>query len=256
MPCSAPSGPIVLDSDPLQCYALQDTSDTLELCFTFTAPGSLLLFAAVPPANCSNYQVTAALYDSACNLVDSPAFGILTVTRGASYIWCAKYICSGSIGFGPLFCPTFSDFSPLPVTWLYFFGSYNEQLGAVQLSWATATEINSSHFEVEQSYDGEQYDFIGRLPAAGYSTTAKRYTAIDDHPGTVNYYRIKQVDWDGDFSYSNTIVVYSRKAYGEDPAWIFDISGRLLRTDGEASRLAPGFYIIKFSDNYSRLLIK
>lgn len=254
--CSSPAGEIIQNINPLICYPVQDTSDTLDFCFTFSAPGSILLFTSVPPANCATYTVTAALYDSACNQVSSSAFGIVFVTPGASYIWCGHYICSGSIGYSPEFCPTYSDFSPLPVAWLYFFGRFNRIEGAIKLSWATATEINSDYFEIQQGYDGQNFKMIGREPAAGFSNTTKYYQVIDEHPGAVNYYRIRQVDRDGKSSYSNTIFLSAIKEDDPDEIKIYDLSGRMVSGNGEAGFLSPGFYLIRYPDSVKKLIIK
>jgi hypothetical protein len=226
------------------------------MCFTFIAPGSILLFTSVPPANCATYTVTASLYDSACNLLNPSAFGIVFVTPGASYVWCGHYVCSGSIGYSDTFCPTYSDFSPLPVAWLYFFGKYSRIEGAVKLSWATATEINSDYFQIEQGYDGETFKMIGREPAAGFSNTTKYYAVIDEHPGTVNYYRIRQVDRDGQFTFSNTICIVAISDIEDRPIKIFDFYGRLVSRDGEASFLSPGFYLVQYPDTVKKLIIK
>lgn len=247
--CSNPIGPINQNTLPPACYAISDSSDTLELCFTFRAPGSLLLFASVPPANCTTYDITAALYDSACNRVDSPAFGIVSVTSGASYTWCARYICTGSIGYGSQFCPSFSDFSPLPVTWMYFFGRYRNQEGAVRLSWGTATETRSDFFDVEHSHDAEHYYFIGREPAAGYSSFPLHYSLTDYHPGTVNFYRIRQVDQDGSFSLSNTICVFA-ESDSQDPAELLDITGRPV----DILTTSPGIYLLRKGNTITKIV--
>ena len=75
----------------------------------------------------------------------------------------------------------------------------------VSISWTTATEINSSYFEVERSIDGKNFAFAGRVTALGNSSSNLKYVYSDDASalsGTV-YYRLKSVDKDGAFTYSS-----------------------------------------------------
>jgi hypothetical protein len=98
----------------------------------------------------------------------------------------------------------FSDFggfgqgngSPLPVELLSFNGTCNE--GMVDLLWQTASEFNSSHFDVEKSTDGETWRVMATVPSAGTSNELLTYQAMDNS-GTngSNYYRLRQVDIDG-----------------------------------------------------------
>jgi len=95
---------------------------------------------------------------------------------------------------------------PLPVSWLTFTGK--QVASGNQLNWMTASELNTSHFDVERSFDGVNFDFVGRVKAAGNSTQTISYEYVDANEavGTV-YYRLKQVDIDGRYDYSRTIVV-------------------------------------------------
>ncbi len=90
---------------------------------------------------------------------------------------------------------------PLPITLLSF--SAERKNKAVQLNWATATEINNNFFTIERSSNGRDFEEIGKSLGAGNSNTIKTYDFIDEHPkGGISYYRIKQTDFDGEFSYS------------------------------------------------------
>jgi hypothetical protein len=78
----------------------------------------------------------------------------------------------------------------------------------ILLTWSTATELNSNFFEVERYIDGA-FESIGQVDAAGTSTLLSQYRFIDDSPSQgLNYYRLKQTDTDGSFSYSKTVSVY------------------------------------------------
>ena len=94
----------------------------------------------------------------------------------------------------------------LPIELIEFTGWYNGE--ANELHWKTATEINSDVFEIEKSVDGINFFTIGTVDAAGYSLTELDYAFIDDNPVTgMNYYRLRMVDNDGAYDYSNTIAI-------------------------------------------------
>jgi Metallo-peptidase family M12B Reprolysin-like/Secretion system C-terminal sorting domain len=75
----------------------------------------------------------------------------------------------------------------------------------VALDWGTASEQNTSHFDVQRSADGINFiTALGKINAAGNSSIIKNYNLVDAKPlKGWNYYRIKQVDLDGKFAYSN-----------------------------------------------------
>ena len=78
----------------------------------------------------------------------------------------------------------------------------------VKLSWSTASEISNSHFEVERSEDGERFSTLDIVMGNGNSNTKQDYGFIDEKPMQgLNYYRLKQVDFDGAFEYSEIKVV-------------------------------------------------
>jgi hypothetical protein len=108
----------------------------------------------------------------------------------------------------------FSDFggfgqgngSPLPVELTSFTASCDEEV--VTLSWSTASEENSSHFDVEKSTDGVNWRVIGTVLAAGNSTQEINYSFIDSEKSIdQNYYRLNQVDIDGKNEYFGPITV-------------------------------------------------
>jgi hypothetical protein len=97
--------------------------------------------------------------------------------------------------------------NPLPVTLLDF--KATAQQDQVELNWLTASESNSSHFEIERSIDNENYLTLGNTLAAGNSTIVTSYRFVDPDPFTgTTYYRLKMVDLDGSFEYSPVRAVY------------------------------------------------
>lgn len=100
---------------------------------------------------------------------------------------------------------------PLPVEWLSF--SCSESIKGIDLNWTTATETNNSHFLIEYSLDGLNYQAISNeIAGAGNSAYENHYAYTDKNPfGKLNYYRIQQVDFDGQSEYSETIAcVYDK----------------------------------------------
>lgn len=94
----------------------------------------------------------------------------------------------------------------LSVEWLSF--KAVPRATDIQLLWSTATEVDSDYFGVERSQDGHSWEEIGRVSAAGNTTSISEYHLTDEEPlKQNNYYRIRQVDIDGDFSYSEVEVV-------------------------------------------------
>lgn len=95
---------------------------------------------------------------------------------------------------------------PLPVSWAGFSG---KKIGKkVLLEWRTSEEENNDHFIVERSVDGQQFTPIAYQAGNGTAATLNTYEAWDETPlKRVNYYRIKQVDFDGGYSYSDVVTV-------------------------------------------------
>jgi hypothetical protein len=99
------------------------------------------------------------------------------------------------------------DISPLPVELVSFTG-YNDGNKNV-LNWTTASELNTLKFEVERKIPTtSSFEYIGEKPAAGNSNTPRIYTLEDINPAMgINYYRLKMIDIDGTFKYSNVIAI-------------------------------------------------
>lgn len=94
----------------------------------------------------------------------------------------------------------------LPVELVYFKAKLESK--TVKVEWQTASEVNSSHFLVERSTDGVNFEIIGEVAAAGNSEEVISYEYIDYFPEQENnYYRLKQIDFDDAYEYYNTVVV-------------------------------------------------
>ena len=161
----------------------------------------------------------------------------------------------------------------LPVELVYFQAEVQNE--SINLNWSTATEINNSHFEIEHSTDGSNFRKVGILKGWGNSIDTHDYKFIHYKPEEgQNYYRLKQVDFNGTFEYSKVEVVsYKTKVIdfniipttassnikinikgmrNSGLITIVDLNGRVLQEvsfeEGQNSliintnQLAPGFY--------------
>jgi hypothetical protein len=99
----------------------------------------------------------------------------------------------------------------LPVSWLSF--DAEKQSDRVLLNWSTASEQNTKDFEVLHSTDANNWTTLGTRLAAGNSNTIRQYSFTHSSPlknSVYNYYRIKQNDLDGQFSYSKIVsIIYN-----------------------------------------------
>lgn len=96
--------------------------------------------------------------------------------------------------------------NPLPVNWLNFTGRYFN--GSTDLNWETAIEKDNAEFTVERSASGHSFDAIGTVPGRINSDIRSTYNYVDRSPfDGDNYYRIKQTDINGTFTYTKTIRV-------------------------------------------------
>ncbi len=103
-----------------------------------------------------------------------------------------------------------------PVTLLDFYAQQIEE--GIELIWHTATEIDNEKFVIERSADGIAFSAIDEVPGNGDSEDIIEYRFVDSEPlnGT-NYYRLKQMDFDGDFEYSPIVLA---EAQVEEHEWV------------------------------------
>ncbi|PCI99861.1 MAG: hypothetical protein COB15_03490 [Flavobacteriales bacterium] len=94
--------------------------------------------------------------------------------------------------------------NPLPVELVSFNASCKSN--AVNIDWSTQTEINNDYFVVEKSYDAVNFFELTIVQGAGNSSVINYYSAIDSDPASgVSYYRLKQVDFNGDVEYHQLV---------------------------------------------------
>jgi hypothetical protein len=105
--------------------------------------------------------------------------------------------------------------TPLPVELINF----NAQLitsGEVKLDWQTASETNNKQFIIQRSIEGYEWENIKTVDGAGNSSVILDYVAFDNKPHSgLNYYRLKQIDFNGKFQYSEikTVNIKNEKTH-------------------------------------------
>jgi Secretion system C-terminal sorting domain len=162
----------------------------------------------------------------------------------------------------------------LPIELTQFTAKSNNS--TINLAWQTASEKSNSHFDIERSANGKEWSKIGMVKGSGTTQQRVDYRFSDETPlSNLNYYRLKQVDFDGQFNYSPvvTAVVGKGKLKGifpnptadkinligndltnDDIVTIFDLNGRNVKTQKvngaqiDVSDLTKGFYILSVSD--------
>lgn len=101
-------------------------------------------------------------------------------------------------------CVVYTFTNPLPVRLVSFTAKPADN--NVQLAWSTASELNNAYFEVQHSTDTRQFEALGTIQGRGTTNATQQYsfTHKNPDPSTIHYYRLKQVDNDGTYTYSNT----------------------------------------------------
>jgi CubicO group peptidase (beta-lactamase class C family) len=171
----------------------------------------------------------------------------------------------------------------LPVNFLYFKASPQDG-NSVQLDWATAQESNNDRFEVERSADGVNYTRIATIAGHNNSSVPLYYGYTDKQAlPALNFYRLKQIDKDGDFKYSSivsvrfdaareiTISPNPARSYIEvrganvQQAFVMDLTGKTLITKKPAANtdnriniasLPKGIYVVKVILKDSHVITK
>ncbi|MEM1358204.1 MAG: T9SS type A sorting domain-containing protein [Bacteroidota bacterium] len=100
------------------------------------------------------------------------------------------------------------ELAALPVEFLFFRAKALPKQRA-QLDWRTSTESNNSHFIIERRVEGsDQFEQVGEVAGAGNAALEQAYVFIDEAPYSgLNYYRLRQTDFDGQESLSNIATV-------------------------------------------------
>lgn len=210
---------------------------------------------------------------------DEEGTGVFSPASPAGYVTSL----ATSIQFPTYFSLAYTEEVLLPITLLSFKGEFVEHV--VHLNWSTINEKGNDYFTIERSSDGKLFDSLFTIEGAGDSNKLLKYIATDYRPlSGKSYYRLKQTDFDGAFSYSKiisitnespiafkvvpnpsrgdrlTVQVEGAKAGQEFIMTIFDLRGNILMEQAFSSYgafenievkpnrvLSPGIFIIKIT---------
>lgn len=173
---------------------------------------------------------------------------------------------------------TITDCTQLPVEWHSWTARANSNNGTVALHWTTASETNNDYFIIERSPNGKDFISIGMQEGSGTTQVQQSYAFTDasPHNGT-NYYRLQQVDYEGNRQYSaiistqiinkENVIIYPNpvkeqlhivlpNAFTDSRIEIIDWSGRILKsiiangtTNVNVANLAAGQYAVRITTN-------
>lgn len=139
----------------------------------------------------------------------------------------------------------FENAAILPIKLLYFGGNYSDN--AAKLNWKYETQTNFSHFVVEKSLDGIVFNSLKNIYLA--NTQVYNYTDRDLKQGSIYYYRLKMVDNDGKFSYSNIVKIQTGAVK------TFNILGNPVKDNLNLTGLERGG-MLSLYDNAGKMLLQ
>jgi hypothetical protein len=144
--------------------------------------------------------------------------------------------------------------SPLPIDLLAFSGKELDKVNL--LEWATATETNNDYFLPEKSADGVNFVEMTRVKGAGNSNTSLYYSQVDETPySPVTYYKLKQVDFDGKYTYSDIISLAHNNS--SDQSELLNLYPNPTNSEINLEIYSPvdGFVEIEIVDMFGRTVI-
>lgn len=173
------------------------------------------------PGPASNVSVTLSWQEAAClpGYIGDPA--TLRVARWNGTSWVNQgnggttgTATSGTIttngpvtAFSPFTLASVSLANPLPVELAWLKASKTSS-GTGLIEWRTESELNNDRFEIARAENGTEFTTIGTINGAGTSSRPREYQFEDSDPiSGIVYYRLKQVDFNGDFKYSKIVSI-------------------------------------------------
>ncbi|MDQ6756017.1 MAG: T9SS type A sorting domain-containing protein [Bacteroidota bacterium] len=170
----------------------------VNLVYTWTGTSKDVTLASVPNTYTilfTNVPITAPATRAETDIRVAGQFtapaNATTDLKGNNYAVIATYTAAGGV---------------VPIRLLSFSGIKEEN--KVHLNWKTSYEQNNNYFDVEFSKDGNQWASIGRVASKGNSTNEVSYSLVHKNPvNGANFYRLKEVGKDGNYAYSNVVVI-------------------------------------------------
>lgn len=156
-----------------------------------SAPGSIINLAYILPTGATMVltdAITGTIYTSG-TLTGTGNFSISGVGASLSNFWLTL---------------NYVDVTPVELS---SFNAIFEDM-EVKLDWTTASELNNQGFDIERSTSAQNWAKIGYVPGFGTTTERRAYSFVDKNVSTGYYnYRLKQIDFDGTFAYSDEVGV-------------------------------------------------
>ncbi len=175
----------------------------------------------------------------------------------------------------------------LPVELISFSGQSTN--ASIILNWSTSSELNNDKFEIQHSIDGKEFEAIGTVDGAGTINEQRDYRFLHSKPYLAdNYYRLKQIDFDGQFELSDIIRIsydgftdplslfanpindgilkFSYKSDEQPIISLTDLNGKTVWTDLDfndsdsyeidVSGLNTGVYILRVNKESEKVIIR
>ncbi len=207
------------------CYDVNTTISSLQVFFdgavticpgvilTVTGSTQLSGTAQINMGNCSEIAMIGSFTCSSNNAFvstgDNSCSALITIHSASNL--CASLTASSQIQFcnlnnspitGSSDSATVGCGLSLPITLVDFTVSPNKK-GMIVAKWETMTEMNNDYFTLERSLDGGDWRFVAEVKGAGTTNKTSGYSAVDQNPlFGKSYYRLKQTDFNGEFTYS------------------------------------------------------
>lgn len=216
-----------------QCTSCNATNQSISGTQTLTSGQKWCYTTSNSPAYSTSLTVNGTL--DVCSGATLDLFGSLSINTGRIYLYdCSKIKLAGSFtDFGTIkitaYCSSCGgSYTPLsingsafsrvtclttlPIELLYF--KAQKIADEIVFNWATLSEINNDFFTIEKSVDGENWVDIAKVKGAGNSNNLIEYnnSTINSNENVL-YFRLKQSDFDGKFSYSQIAIVENSQLF-------------------------------------------
>lgn len=133
--------------------------------------------------------------------------------------------------------------SQLPIELLNFTATLRNNERVVDLNWTTVSESENDYFTVERSQNGQNWEYVSTVDGAGNSTSTLHYADIDESPYMgVSYYRLKQTDFNGDFSYSP---IASVEVFNENSVFVYP------NPADQGSSISVSYVVVNFPEGFN-----
>ena len=244
--CASPNGPMNSIGAPPGSYAALQTGGYCNpntypepgtVCWTFTPTGnSITINSGYSTSGCGSITFGPfSLYTCApaCTFLGS---GLnFTVVPGQCYTWCMTYSGTGPFCTFNDFCPYYTQtVTPLPVDLVSFTGYSHENVNILEFE--VKNVKNCDYYEIEYSDNAQNWEYGIKIKSIK-DVTRYRYDDYN-YKKLTNYYRLKQVDYDGTYKYYKIIAIDNRYNKTIMSIRLLDILGRDV-----SNLLTPGIYI-------------